>query len=171
MTSLITGIISIHSIFIFQVFAWTIAILSIVASGFFVILYSMEWGSDKSNSWLSSFCLSWAESFFIFDTCKVCLHAQDHLGDNHNNRKWQGVRWDSYLQVCQWGFNMGKIKCFQIPCPLVCYKARTKVLPHIGNIWTGPWAIFPPYLDSTIVIEICLSNFSIWLPTRTHKFF
>ena len=34
-------------------------------------------------------------------------------------------RWGPYLQVGQWGFNMGKLKCFQIPCPLVYYKNRS----------------------------------------------
>ncbi len=37
----------------------------------------------------------------------------------------ESERWGPYLQVCQWGFNMGKLKYFQIPCPLVCYENRS----------------------------------------------
>ena len=34
-------------------------------------------------------------------------------------------RWGPYQQVFLWGFNMGKLKCFQIAWPVVCYKYRS----------------------------------------------
>ncbi len=43
----------------------------------------------------------------------------------HTNLFLPSQRWGPYLQVCQWGFNMGKLKCFQIPCPFLCYKYRS----------------------------------------------
>lgn len=57
----------------YQILAWSLVVLSVASSGFFVILYSMEWGKDKSEEWLLSFFLSFMESIFIVDPVKVCL--------------------------------------------------------------------------------------------------
>ncbi|CAN0348497.1 unnamed protein product [Lampetra fluviatilis] len=42
--------------------AWTLVVLVIGTSGFFTILYSMDWGPEKANRWLvrflTSFCIS-----------------------------------------------------------------------------------------------------------------
>ena len=51
--------------------AWLIANLAIFAAAFFVILYSMEWGADVSNSWLLSYILSFITSAFFVDPGKV----------------------------------------------------------------------------------------------------
>ena len=51
--------------------AWTVANLGVFVSAFFVILYSMEWGADKSNSWLISYLLSFVENAFLADPIKV----------------------------------------------------------------------------------------------------
>ena len=51
--------------------AWLIIFLAILASGFFVILYSMEWGKHKSEEWLKCFFLSWFQSLLIVDPIKV----------------------------------------------------------------------------------------------------
>lgn len=51
--------------------AWCLVVLSIVASGFFVILYSLEWGSEKSSRWLTAFILSFIESVFLIQPLKV----------------------------------------------------------------------------------------------------
>ncbi len=53
------------------ILAWTIAILAVIVSTFFVILYSMEWGAERSNAWLVSFLLSFVENVFIADPLKV----------------------------------------------------------------------------------------------------
>ena len=50
---------------------WTIAVLSIITPAFFVILYSMSWGPEISNSWLTSYTLSFFESVLITDPIKV----------------------------------------------------------------------------------------------------
>ncbi len=51
--------------------AWMTATLAILSSAFFVILYSMEWGAEKSNAWLVSYVLSFVENAFIADPMKV----------------------------------------------------------------------------------------------------
>ncbi len=51
--------------------AWITATLAILVSAFFVILYSMEWGAEKSNAWLVSYILSFVENAFFADPMKV----------------------------------------------------------------------------------------------------
>ncbi|XP_052071968.1 uncharacterized protein LOC127710241 [Mytilus californianus] len=55
--------------------AWTIVALSILVPAFFMLLYSMEWGTDKSEEWLTTFVLSFVESLFIVDPLKVLIIA------------------------------------------------------------------------------------------------
>jgi polycystin 1L2 len=52
---------------------WIILFLAIVTSGFFVILYSMEFGKNKSEQWLSTFVFSFFESLFILDPINVSV--------------------------------------------------------------------------------------------------
>ena len=51
--------------------AWGIVTVVILVSGFFLILYSMEWGKVKSEGWLVSFVLSFMESICIVVPFKV----------------------------------------------------------------------------------------------------
>uniref|UniRef100_K1QYG6 Polycystic kidney disease protein 1-like 2 n=1 Tax=Magallana gigas TaxID=29159 RepID=K1QYG6_MAGGI len=51
--------------------AYVLVVLSILLSGFFVVLYSMEWGKAKSEEWLKTFFMSFLESLFIVDPIKV----------------------------------------------------------------------------------------------------
>ncbi len=54
---------------------------------------------------------------------------------------------------------MGKLKLSQISYPvvhcenldklLIFQLERAKVVSHVGNIWIGPWANFPHYMDPT----------------------
>lgn len=53
--------------------AWTLCVLAILASGFFAILYSFEWGRDKANRWLSNMMLSFWQSVLIVQPIKVSL--------------------------------------------------------------------------------------------------
>lgn len=53
--------------------AYVLIVLSILLSGFFVVLYSMEWGNAKSEEWLKTFFMSFLESLFIVDPIKVCF--------------------------------------------------------------------------------------------------
>lgn len=52
---------------------WILAILAILASGFFTILYSIQWGKEKSLKWLASFFLSFFESFALLQPIKIVL--------------------------------------------------------------------------------------------------
>ncbi|CAC5377683.1 PKD1L2 [Mytilus coruscus] len=55
--------------------AWIVLVLGSVASAFFLLLYSMEWGKNKSEEWLSTFILSFFESIIFVDPIKVILIA------------------------------------------------------------------------------------------------
>ena len=46
---------------------------SIVVPGFFVILYSLQWGKDRSNAWLSSLFLSFFQSLLVVDPLKILI--------------------------------------------------------------------------------------------------
>ncbi len=51
--------------------AWTLVFISIVLSAFFVIMYSLMWGHDKSKSWLMSMLTSFLESLLFVEPAKV----------------------------------------------------------------------------------------------------
>lgn len=53
--------------------AWFVIVIGVVSSSFFLILYSMEWGKEKSEEWLSSFFCSFLESVLVVDPLKVLL--------------------------------------------------------------------------------------------------
>ncbi len=55
------------------ILAWTVANLAVFLSAFFVILYSMQWGSDRSNAWLVAFLISLLENILLADPVKVNL--------------------------------------------------------------------------------------------------
>ncbi|XP_047736408.1 polycystic kidney disease protein 1-like 2 [Hyalella azteca] len=55
--------------------AWGLVLAAIGASAFFVFSYSMQWGKDKSNSWLISMSLSVFQSVMIVQPLKVLLLA------------------------------------------------------------------------------------------------
>ncbi len=78
------------------------------------------------------------------------------------------LRWGPYLQRCLWGINMGKLKLSQISYPVAhCGKGfiyqlrRVQVVSHMGNIWIGPWANFPYYMDPTFLIRRFLGLFHL----------
>lgn len=56
--------------------AWAIVTLAILVSGFFLILYSMEWGKSKSEEWLLCFFLSLFQSIFLVDPLKVVFRLK-----------------------------------------------------------------------------------------------
>ncbi|XP_069123478.1 uncharacterized protein [Argopecten irradians] len=54
--------------------AWVLCFFSITSSGFFTILYSMEWGPEKANEWLTTFLMSFFQSVIVVQPIKVfCL--------------------------------------------------------------------------------------------------
>lgn len=55
--------------------AWCSVFLSIITSGFFVILYSMEWGQEIAAEWLTAMVLSFLESVVFVQPIKVLALA------------------------------------------------------------------------------------------------
>ncbi|XP_063447140.1 polycystin-1-like protein 2 [Mytilus trossulus] len=53
--------------------AWGIVTLAVFTSGFFLILYSMEWGKTKSEEWLLCFFMSFIESILLVDPLKIIM--------------------------------------------------------------------------------------------------
>ncbi|XP_077869620.1 polycystin-1-like protein 2 [Saccoglossus kowalevskii] len=55
--------------------AWILVFLSVISSAFFTVLYSLEWGNEKSVMWLTSFIVSFLESILFLQPAKVILMA------------------------------------------------------------------------------------------------
>lgn len=51
--------------------SWVLCFVSMIVPAFFVILYSMQWGKERSNAWLGSISLSFFQSLLIMDPLKV----------------------------------------------------------------------------------------------------
>ncbi|XP_077864172.1 polycystin-1-like protein 2 [Saccoglossus kowalevskii] len=54
---------------------WVLCILTCIASAFFVILYSMQWGRKKSEEWLVSLILSFSLSVLVTQPVQVVVIA------------------------------------------------------------------------------------------------
>jgi len=59
-----------HIVLLFFV---SVVFLSVVLSGFFTVLYSMQWGHTKSVDWLTTFLLSMVQSIVFVQPVKVRL--------------------------------------------------------------------------------------------------
>ncbi|KAI8489530.1 hypothetical protein Bbelb_326970, partial [Branchiostoma belcheri] len=55
--------------------AWCLVFLAVTASGFFTILYGLEWGREKSLDWLSSILLGMIESVLFVQPIKILVLA------------------------------------------------------------------------------------------------
>ena len=53
------------------IIAWILVVLSIIGAAVFTILYSFQWGREKSTAWLTNFLLSFFESVVIIQPIKV----------------------------------------------------------------------------------------------------
>ncbi|KAH9502270.1 hypothetical protein Btru_073296, partial [Bulinus truncatus] len=53
--------------------AWILILAAVGVSSFFVVLYSMEWGQDVTEQWLSTFFLAFLQSLFVLDPFKVIV--------------------------------------------------------------------------------------------------
>ena len=51
--------------------AWFLVVLTVAVPAFFVFTYSMEWGEEKSNAWLTAMLLSVVESVTLIQPTKV----------------------------------------------------------------------------------------------------
>ncbi|XP_013386430.1 polycystic kidney disease protein 1-like 2 [Lingula anatina] len=57
------------------VFGYVLAFLAVATSAFFVLLYSLEWGPEKSTNWLISLFFSFSQSIILVQPLKVLLAA------------------------------------------------------------------------------------------------
>ncbi|XP_078720864.1 polycystin family receptor for egg jelly-like [Lampetra fluviatilis] len=55
--------------------AWCLVVLAVLSSGFFTILYSMEWGPEKANRWLVRFLSSFFISVILVQPVKNLVFA------------------------------------------------------------------------------------------------
>ncbi|XP_078621140.1 polycystin-2-like protein 2 [Branchiostoma floridae x Branchiostoma japonicum] len=55
--------------------AWVAVFLVSTSSGFFVILYSMDWGREKSDSWMKAFIMSFMGSSCVMETLQIFAMA------------------------------------------------------------------------------------------------
>ncbi|XP_066291248.1 polycystin-2-like protein 2 [Branchiostoma lanceolatum] len=55
--------------------AWTIVVVSSIVSSFFVIMYSLDWGREKSEAWLKAFFLSFCLSSVVAETGQIFILA------------------------------------------------------------------------------------------------
>ncbi|CAH1266463.1 PKD1L3 [Branchiostoma lanceolatum] len=55
--------------------AWVTVFLVSTISAFFVILYSMDWGKERSDSWIKAFILSFMGSSCVVDTLQIFVLA------------------------------------------------------------------------------------------------
>ncbi|XP_052820375.1 polycystic kidney disease protein 1-like 2 [Mya arenaria] len=56
-------------------FAWALFLAGTIVPAFFVLLYSMQWGKQKSEEWLTCFLMSMFESMLLVDPFMVVLIA------------------------------------------------------------------------------------------------
>lgn len=65
----------------------SVCFFSITSAGFFTILYSLEWGKEKANEWLTTFLLSFFQSVIVVQPIKVWKEKggnQNHLSTTLN---------------------------------------------------------------------------------------
>ncbi|XP_078610884.1 polycystin-1-like protein 2 [Branchiostoma floridae x Branchiostoma japonicum] len=53
--------------------AWVLVLLSTLGSAVFTVLYSMKWGKDKSEEWLSAYFISFLVDMFLLQPAKILL--------------------------------------------------------------------------------------------------
>ncbi|XP_066300908.1 polycystin-1-like protein 2 [Branchiostoma lanceolatum] len=61
--------------FPYKTVAWVLAILTSVSSSFFVIMYSLQFGAERSRAWLKDFVLTFLISTFLLEPVQIVLIA------------------------------------------------------------------------------------------------
>ncbi|XP_035669029.1 uncharacterized protein LOC118411103 [Branchiostoma floridae] len=61
--------------FPYKTVAWILAILTSVCSSFFVIVYSLQFGAERSQAWLKEFVLAFLFSTFLLEPVQIFLTA------------------------------------------------------------------------------------------------
>ncbi len=84
-------------------------------------------------SWLKYNQLNTGQKSFLVFSCR---RKKRKKKKQRKKRKIAVVRWGPYLQNCQWGFNMGKLKLSQISYPVVHYENKSlHTLYYISSIF------------------------------------
>ncbi|CAH1251049.1 PKD1L3 [Branchiostoma lanceolatum] len=74
--------------------AWVLVVLSAVGSAIFTVLYSLEWGKDKSEGWLSAYFMSFLLDIFLLQQAKMSLaNVKDAQRRRDRDRKIGDVLW------------------------------------------------------------------------------
>lgn len=55
--------------------SWVICIITILVSASFTFIYSLQWGKEIANQWLSSILISFSEDLFVIQPVKIFLVA------------------------------------------------------------------------------------------------
>ncbi|XP_066271861.1 polycystin-1-like protein 2 [Branchiostoma lanceolatum] len=61
--------------FPYKTVAWVLAILTSVSSSFFVIMYSLQFGAERSQAWLKDFILTFLFSTFLLEPVQIFMIA------------------------------------------------------------------------------------------------
>ncbi|XP_035694673.1 polycystic kidney disease protein 1-like 2 [Branchiostoma floridae] len=62
--------------------AWVLVLLSAVGSAVFTVLYSLEWGKEKSERWLSAYFLTFLVDMFFVQSAKVTKSFDVYFDDS-----------------------------------------------------------------------------------------
>jgi len=63
------------TVYYFLLLCISVVFLSVFLSGFFTVLYSMQWGHTKSVDWLTTFLLSIVQSIVCVQPVKVSIYC------------------------------------------------------------------------------------------------
>ena len=61
--------------FVFRYLAWVLCLLIIIASAFFIILYGLTFGNDKTHQWLTSIIVAFFIGILIIEPLKIALFS------------------------------------------------------------------------------------------------
>ncbi|CAN0340021.1 unnamed protein product [Lampetra planeri] len=78
--------------------AWALVFLVIVTSGFFTVLYSMEWGPEKANRWLVLFLMSISVSLCLVQPIKVSFLALKGLITSRSKESYGEMELQLFLE-------------------------------------------------------------------------
>ncbi|XP_019643742.1 PREDICTED: polycystic kidney disease protein 1-like 2 [Branchiostoma belcheri] len=81
---------------------WTLLVLTTLASGFFLMLYSMEWGRDKSIQWLTAFGLSFLQSMVVVQPAEPRIAWPEEQVETDQLKQQRAVR-KNWLQLTSHG--------------------------------------------------------------------
>ena len=93
------------------IIAWTLVALSTAGAAFFTILYSLQWGQEKSTAWLTTFLLSFFQSVVLIQPLKVKVGDDIKIKTSHLDREVLADEYNGWL-------NGNNIPCGSNNCKL-----------------------------------------------------